>query len=115
MSAPIGLSPVESFVLAEADPETLLWEIAAAWTGNGDETARVQAVPLLREAVATLAGYGFVAVHDFPVRPTDRKGATPVPADEVEAATADLRCWLWRPAGGSRLTVRITDAGVPWL
>jgi hypothetical protein len=72
-------------------------------------------VPLLREAVVTLAGYGFVAVPDFPVRSTDWKDATPVPADEVEAATAGVRRWLWRPAGSTLLTVSITDVGVPWL
>ncbi|WP_148307837.1 hypothetical protein [Actinoplanes friuliensis] len=115
MSAPVGLSPVESFVLAEADPEAALWEITAAWTADGDEADRVQAVPLLREAVIALAGYGFVAVHDFPLRPADWKQEIPVPADGVKAATANVQSWLWRPAGSSLLTVSITDAAVPWL
>jgi hypothetical protein len=51
----------------------------------------------------------------FAVCRTDRKDATPVSADEVGAATADVRCWLSRPAESSLLTVRITDAAVPWL
>jgi hypothetical protein len=115
MSAPVGLSPVESFVLEEADPQALLWEIAAAWATNGDEADRIQAVPLLREAVVTLARDGFVAVRDFPVCPTAGKDATPVPANEVETATADVQRWLRRPTGTSLLTVSITDAGVVWL
>jgi hypothetical protein len=111
MSVPVGLSPVEAFVLEEADPEAMLWEIAAAWTANGDDADRVRAVPLLREAVAALAGYGLVEVHDFPAWPTDWKDAIPVPAGEVETATADVRRWLWRATGISLLTISITDAG----
>jgi hypothetical protein len=115
MSSPVGLSPAEYCVLVEADCEALLWEIAAAWTDNGDEADRVQAVPLLQEAVVTLVGYGLVEVHDFPAWPVNWEDAIPIAPDVVGSAIADVESWLWRPGGISLLTVSLTDAGIPWL
>jgi hypothetical protein len=62
-----GISPVELFVLQEADSDALLWELAASWTDNGTPEQRMEAVPVLREAVLALAARGLVEVLDFPV------------------------------------------------
>lgn len=114
MSAPVGLSLVESFVLAEADPGASLWEIATGWTQNGDDADRIRAVPLLQEAVAALADYGFVEVQVVAEGPASMDDST-VPAGEVKSAVDDLQSWLQPPTGDSVLTVNITEAGIPWL
>lgn len=110
-----GVSPVEYFVLCESDGHCQLWEIAAAWTGDGPDDDRRTAVPLLRAAVVNLSLRGLVDVYDLVRWPGTRAGAVPIPPRDVATTLADVRLWLWRAESTSLITVSLTDAGVPFL
>ncbi|MFI7546524.1 hypothetical protein [Actinoplanes sp. NPDC049599] len=110
------LSPAEQYVLKELDPEAMLVELPAGWTGNGTEDERRRAVPELRAAVAALAGRGLIDLFDFPYWPAPWHEAVPIPAAQVLSATADDEAWLRRGDRMSLLTLAVTDAGLTlWL
>jgi hypothetical protein len=110
-----GVTLIECFVLCEADGHALLWELAASWTDNGTPEQRMKAVPLLRDAVASLAAGGFVEVCDFPSWPPKGDQAIALTAAALDEALADPKRWLWLDERTSLMTVSLTDAGVAYL
>jgi hypothetical protein len=115
VSAGEGIDPIEYFVLHESDGDALLWELAAGWTDNGTPEQRMEAAPLLRDAVTSLGARGFVEVRDFPSWPPDPAQAVLVTGAELDGALAGLQNWLWLEERTSLLTVSLTDTGIPYL
>ncbi|WP_424527725.1 hypothetical protein ACOZ38_00005 [Sphaerisporangium viridialbum] len=115
MSNLTGLAPIEHFVLEEADTDALLWELAATLTHNGTQDERIEAVPLLADALMSLAGYGLVEVHTFPAWPTDPSEAVLIPLDRLADVVRDVDNWLWRDEFTALIVVTLTDAGGAWL
>lgn len=115
MTSRDGLDEAEVFVLAEIEPEALLFELPALWTDNGTDAQRAAAVPVLRDAVVSLARQGLIEVHDFPAWPTMPDQAIPVPAEALPAALADVQVWLWHGQDSRLLTTSITESGMAWL
>jgi hypothetical protein len=110
-----GISPVEYFVLHESDGHCQLWELTAAWTGNGPDDDRRTAMPLLRDAVVGLSLRGLVDVYDLVRWPGDLDDVVPIPPRDVAAAIANVQHWLWRGESTSLITVSLADAGIPYL
>jgi hypothetical protein len=106
---------IEWFVLEEANSHAQLWELAAGWTDNGTLEQRRNAVPLLRDAVTSLAARGFIEVCDFSSWPPKTDQALPLTGAALDEALADPQNWLWRDEHLSLITVSLTDAGVPYL
>ena len=115
MDAGEGLDAVEYFVLGESDGTALLWELAAGWTGNGTNEQRMEAVPVLRDAVISLVTRGLIEVRDFPSWPPRDDQAVPVAGADLDQALADRQNWLWSDGPTSLLTASLTDSGVPYL
>ncbi|MEW9532882.1 hypothetical protein [Microbispora sp. NPDC049125] len=111
-----GLTPVEHFVLEEAEADdVLLWELAATLTHNGTQDERIEAVPLLADALISLACHGLVQVRTFPTWPIDPNEAVLVPVDQLTDVLRDVDNWLWRDVFTALIVVALTEAGGAWL
>ncbi|RCG30118.1 hypothetical protein DQ384_18465 [Sphaerisporangium album] len=111
-----GLTPVEHFVVEEAEAgDVLLWELAAALTHNGTQDQRIEAVPLLADAVVSLARHGLVEVHTSPTWPPDPEQAALIPLDRLANVVRDVENWLWPDVSTALIAVSLTDIGSAWL
>ncbi|RKS09327.1 hypothetical protein DFP74_5062 [Nocardiopsis sp. Huas11] len=110
-----GVTSVEVFVIEEADGTCALWELAAAWTDDGSEEERREAVPLLREAVVNLSRRAFVDVHVLVRSPGGPESAQAVPSHQVAASVADVRRWLRPDESTGLVTLTLTEAGAWYL
>lgn len=96
-----GLTPAEVFVLEESDGGVTLPQLVARWTDDGDRASMIHAVPLLAEAIRSLASRGLVEVTGGPVA-------------DLDAADLSHR-WIEEVPTTDEIIVSITAAGEPWL
>lgn len=111
----VGLTPAEHFVLEESDGDVLLWELSAAWTNNGDQDQRIEAVPLLADALVNLARHGLIEVHAFPTWPLNQDEGVAVSGDGLARAVSEVNNWLRHDEFTSVIVVSLTDVGGSWL
>jgi hypothetical protein len=85
------------------------------WTDNGDQARRMEAVPLLADALVSLVHNGLVEVRAFSAWPAGWDEGVTIPAGQLADEVRLVDNWLQHDGSSGLVVASITDAGGQWL